>query len=445
MKPCARPKSKNYFSISKSEHIHGWIDFVVNGLMPFSYIEKDVIRNHIKNEPFSRNTVMKYLSLLTQCGERKICNMLPNRFAIVFGGWSSGITHYLCVFAKFPSRKNRGYESRLLALSPLEDETSLSADEHIEFLSYVLGLYTKSWENIVCLIADNVNTNKSISTKTKKPMIGFASYRFNFAVRNILHQEDELITKINTIMLELKNLVLSAEPMKCTPLRAKTRNITRWNSTHEMLGRYVELRNYFSLLHSDELATINLKPSDDERVDDLLHYIEPLESVTKVLLSDDTKVSDARILFDAVIDNFPCTINRLSPYATIVHDPTFESAVLKIQRGNIGGLSVDEKLAVSSLSIQRNVRSERSDDRLSFVHRALKMQELEDESNLSGYMDTRFLVPTSNLCERLFSRVGYALSDRRRRITPANLEVQLFLHLNSDFWGRTDINEIVNS
>ena len=59
-------------------------------------------------------------------------------------------------------------------------------------------------------------------------------------------------------------------------------------------------------------------------------------------------------------------------------------------------------------------------------------------------MDLNFVLPTSNSCERLFSRAGYVLGDRRQSINPANLEQQLFLFANSQLWDIEDVNSVVN-
>ena len=45
----------------------------------------------------------------------------------------------------------------------------------------------------------------------------------------------------------------------------------------------------------------------------------------------------------------------------------------------------------------------------------------------SKYIDLRFLRPTSNVTERLFSVAGMTYSDNRKKLLPANLEIQLFL------------------
>ena len=52
----------------------------------------------------------------------------------------------------------------------------------------------------------------------------------------------------------------------------------------------------------------------------------------------------------------------------------------------------------------------------------------------SPYIDLRFIRPTSNICERLFSLSKLALPDNRKRLLPANLEMQIFLKLNRHLW-----------
>lgn len=60
---------------------------------------------------------------------------------------------------------------------------------------------------------------------------------------------------------------------------------------------------------------------------------------------------------------------------------------------------------------------------------------------MSKYISTHFLVPNSNMCERLFSSAEYALNDRRKGLFPPNLEMQLFLHVNTQFWDVADVYE----
>ena len=64
-----------------------------------------------------------------------------------------------------------------------------------------------------------------------------------------------------------------------------------------------------------------------------------------------------------------------------------------------------------------------------------------------GYVDTSFIVPTSNLCEQFFSVAGYSLSDRRKGLSlvPRNFEMQMFLHVNDMLWSISDMNDFVIS
>ncbi len=52
-------------------------------------------------------------------------------------------------------------------------------------------------------------------------------------------------------------------------------------------------------------------------------------------------------------------------------------------------------------------------DGLSFEQFALRKQKFDAEENAMKFMDTRFLLPSSNISERLFSQVGHTISDRR--------------------------------
>lgn len=84
----------------------------------------------------------------------------------------------------------------------------------------------------------------------------------------------------------------------------------------------------------------------------------------------------------------------------------------------------------------------RDEESLSFPQRALKRQRRIDVEDKDKYGDTRFLLASSNICERLFSVAGLAYSDRRKNSNPVNLEAQLFLHFNNDLWTITDVNEL---
>ena len=178
-------------------------------------------------------------------------------------------------------------------------------------------------------------------------------------------------------------------------------------------------------------------------MDSLLEELKDLESVSKTLQDDSTTMSDVRSLFDAVLESYPICEERLSPSAPIVLDKVFESALVQIQRGRSAELSPSQVRSVKHLQITANPPGNIDDKSISFAERVLKKQKLQSHASTSEYMDMRFLIPTSNICERLFSKAGFTLNDRRMAILPVNAEAQMFLHLNMDLWNIDTIREII--
>lgn len=431
----------------KVRDIYGWMALVVDCLQPFSIVEKPTFKEHIKYGPISLKTFKNYLSLLTRKTESNIAALLPDRIAIVFDGHTTPDAHYVGVFATFPSQNAHGFEVVCLALSPMEDETRQTADEHISFLSYVLGNFGKSFENVIALVGDNCATNQSIGTKLKKPLIGCVSHRFQLSVREVIAEDEDAVKCVHSLMVKLRTPLLRAKLYEHTHLRAKLSNDTRWTSIYEMLRRHVALREHVSKLDDIDLDDLLLPASSERRIDGLVEKLKELNEVVLKLQTHNCTLRQARAYLDSVLDVYPTLDARLNPDARIVHSPVFESAVLKIQDKREEELTTSEKRVVKSLRIDvddivtSSNGTEFGDE--SIVERAMKRLRTTATLQKSNYLDTRFLVPTSNLCERLFSISGYALTNRRRGILPHNFESQIFLHVNHGFWSIEDIKQIV--
>lgn len=203
-------------------------------------------------------------------------------------------------------------------------------------------------------------------------MVGCASHRLNLAVKNVQTDDDALLKKMNRMMIKLRGLLLSARLRRFTQLRPKIRNPTRWSSTYDMMKRYKQLSPFFSDIDSSEIVELALSPSELRTLDALLNKLKVFESVSKVLQKDRTSIGDVRAVFDAIIDEFPSTSNRLGSYSAIVHCPHFESALVKIQRGNESTLSREEQNLLFRCSLGTEYNEQENIEGLSFVERALK-------------------------------------------------------------------------
>ena len=98
-----------------------------------------------------------------------------------------------------------------------------------------------------------------------------------------------------------------------------------------------------------------------------------------------------------------------------VHSPVFESAVCKLQNGQQSDLTEGEKgeiyLFIQSVSQPEDVRIviEEEDFASSIIKK--RRQECDAKSPDRMYIDTRFLLPTSNILERFFSTTDITYSD----------------------------------
>ena len=207
-----------------------------------------------------------------------------------------------------------------------------------------------------------------------------------------------------------------------------------------MLKQCLELRE--SVYNIDDRDLEKLIPSVTEyrRIEEFRSMFADLDSVTKSLQSDSTTLSDARMLFDTFTSEHPCTKSRLAANARIVHQPAFESGICRILDGEISLLTEAEKSAIGCLCVAKSTSEvDIIDGSCSLAERALKHRKLNRGE--SDFLDFRFMLPSSNICERFFS---IALSNRRKSILPCNFEQQMFLHSNYHLRSIKGINEIVN-
>ena len=83
---------------------------------------------------------------------------------------------------------------------------------------------------------------------------------------------------------------------------------------------------------------------------------------------------------------------------------------------------------------------------MSFAERILKKQRLDENRNrtISAYVSTKFISPTSNDVERLFSLSKRIFSEKRRGLKPETLESLVFLKTNRCLWNLALVSLVVN-
>lgn len=64
-------------------------------------------------------------------------------------------------FETFSSESSISYDKLLFSLSSIEDESPQDAYQHHEFLVFVMSVFQKNKSNVLALVGDNTNTNRS--------------------------------------------------------------------------------------------------------------------------------------------------------------------------------------------------------------------------------------------------------------------------------------------
>jgi len=166
--------------------------------------------------------------------ELKVAKDMPEKFVLMYDGCTSNGTHFIGIYAVYPHCNYSYYP--LLALSPLLDE-----EAHLDFIISTLSIYNRGLDSIIFLICDNCS-NKKISKLCGIPMIGCASHKFALSVTEILKDYEKEIEKVNVLLIQLRHLKNRAKLRKYTDYEPVKKNLTRWSSIYNMIGRFFQIR-----------------------------------------------------------------------------------------------------------------------------------------------------------------------------------------------------------
>ncbi|ETP31798.1 hypothetical protein F442_19367, partial [Phytophthora nicotianae P10297] len=281
----------------------------------------------------------------------RISTDMGNQFGLMFDGWTSGIYHFIAIYAVFT--KEGALHEVLLAMSPAEN--GQTADAHIGMIDAVLDLYKKEPSMVLFLVADNCSTNRTVATRMGVPLVGHCAFQLRYT----------------------NNEAKLAQLTKYKPLKA---NATRWSSTYQMLVRYVKIRDAIKMVAVEDLLP---RPSTHRQIVQLVTKLE-------------------------VLDSFPATAHHLSPSAQIVHSPAFESAVVKLLSNR--SLISDEEEAVAQFAGPTDSAQE-TPKKVAFATETLRHAKRPRLATVTKYIDLlRMIPPTSNKCEPLFHHAWRAVA-----------------------------------
>lgn len=213
--------------IQKVRNVYGWASFVLKRLPPFFVLQKADFRDHIRYAPILLKMFKQYLARLTKLTQNNVVAVLSNFITLIFDGQTTIDAHNVGLFSTYNSSNCNGFESVCLSMLFKMNETTQTADQHHEFLSYSLGVSDKGFDNVIALIAENCSTNRSITNRLRKLLVDCSSQLFQFAARDIISDDQEIIERVHLLMVKLRTPLFRAKLYKETLRRAKLSNNTR--------------------------------------------------------------------------------------------------------------------------------------------------------------------------------------------------------------------------
>ena len=206
-----------------------------------------------------------------------------------------------------------------------------------------------------------------------------------------------------------------------------------------MLNRFFELKDFIDVSDPD-LAPRIPSASETMIVQDLFKNLKIFESVSKKLQEASVTMLEARILFDSLLERFPgldyYILSGINGKPVMNRATEFELAVWKALEGNM--LKSNEKAILSVFQIEVCV-VENYSTKNSFAD-AVLAKKAKCET-----FDLKWIPPTSNKAERLFSRVSHIFTDYRKSLSPINLEAQIIQNVNKKHWNVFTVQEIIYS
>lgn len=162
--------------------------------------------------------------------------------------------------------------------------------------------------------------------------------------------------------------------------------------------------------------------------------LQEFDSATKVLQKKDTTVVQAPSLLDSIVMAFPSTGRQLKSNAIICHGPVTEFASCKVEQMSEDFLT-DANVSSIAMLLCKLPSQVVTNTESSYAVLVLKRQKLGRNYSNWRYVNTRFVLPTSNIFKYCYSKTGLSLEDRRESILPTNAEKQLLLYGSWFFYG----------
>lgn len=211
------------------------------------------------------------------------------------------------------------YKSVTIGVTELNDRHT---SENIKmWLLNIIRDWNIQKENIVIVVSDNaVNMKKAIidAFGAEKHLPCFA-HTLNLIPTNIIKDDitvSDFCKKIKNIVAYFKHSVVAADELRALSVLKLIQSVeTRWNSTYDMLQRFIELADKISgILLQQPTAPIMLTASELQSVREFVQLLKPFDEATKILCGEHY-VTGSKVI--PIVNTLKNKLNMLAPTTEI--------------------------------------------------------------------------------------------------------------------------------
>lgn len=449
---------------TKEKEMCTWIQLLVMKNFPPSFVDCPLFREMTSLKPVCSTDMEKHLLALARLVKETIKKRLtetPTKLVLVLDGWTEGTDHYMGLTVSYnvtcTETGKQVPEQVLLSINLLhaQEFEEMTATDYMDHITKVLNSYGRlAHKDIICIVGSNCDINRQVAVDLGVPFIGCASHKLNLAVCLWIQNYPQLpaiIEKVSSVMKRARTVKGAAKLPQVWSHSTDDNNDNdaSWLSTFTMLSRFLKIQS--QLREFDELAEFLPTQVEMDILSTAHLSLSKFHQVRVMLQRQGIPFVEVRHLFDAVLDDFPeLGHHHLSDSATIVTNPIFEKAIMRIAEGMY--LTEEQQSAVECLlrpvvqndngampkvgSGSDDESGQRESDNYALkVERRIKRQKWAIETG-EHYINLDVLPGTSVNSEKLAKDV---VLNTRRTTSPRVFEALLFLKVNKTLWNVHDV------